>query len=131
MDELGLQASVTVCSSDFERGIINAAAAMFDTTHEGCHFHLSQSIWRQVQHSGLSANYNQDENFAIAIRKLGALAFSPVDEVRALFLELDQVKPREAAPVYNFVREYYIDGFRWWAGSTSICDVPACDMKLP
>ena len=44
-------------------------------------FNLTQSIWRKVQAESLQANYNNDEELALKIRYLPALAFVvPLDD---------------------------------------------------
>ena len=60
--------------------------------------------------------YTENEDFSLAIRKLTALAFVPVDDVQQIFLELDTNKPVEAAPIYSYFREFYIDGHRGGRG---------------
>lgn len=80
---------------DFEKAPISAASTVFESvTSIGCHFHLSQSIWRKVQEVGLATKYG-DIPFALNIRKLSALAFLPADEIPSAFLEVAELLSNE------------------------------------
>ena len=62
--------------TDFEKGAINAIISEFPNARsKGCHFHLGQSFYRQVQDAGLTQQYGADENFSLLIRHISALAF--------------------------------------------------------
>lgn len=43
--------------------------------NKGCHFHLSQNIYRKVQEFVLKVQYRTDENFSLLNRHIPALAF--------------------------------------------------------
>ncbi|CAF3408991.1 unnamed protein product [Rotaria socialis] len=47
----------------------------------GCLFHFGQCVWRQVQSKGLSAKYQEDENFRLNVKMLIGLAFLPLSDV--------------------------------------------------
>ncbi|CAI6369505.1 unnamed protein product [Macrosiphum euphorbiae] len=67
---------------DFEKAVMNAIKNEFPHTKiHGCFFHLSQAVWRQIQHHGLAKQYSDDVKFSLEVRKLAALAFVPVDKV--------------------------------------------------
>lgn len=74
---------------DFELAAINAIRGNFPLAEvHGCHFHFSQSIWRHIQGVGLQTKYNDDEDFALQLRHLIALAFVPEDSVLQAYEEL-------------------------------------------
>ncbi|KAF0721311.1 MULE domain-containing protein, partial [Aphis craccivora] len=52
-----------------------------ESLERGCFFHLSQAVWRQIQHHGLAKQYSDDVQFSLEVRKLAALAFLPFDKV--------------------------------------------------
>ena len=51
----------------------------------GCYYHLCSNIWKHVQDFGLQIRYMADEEFALTIRMLAALAFVPPNDVIDLF----------------------------------------------
>lgn len=74
---------------DFERTAIRAAKSCFpEILIRGCHFHMSQSIWRLLKQVGLSKKYIDDIEFALHIRCLSALAYVPVNFVVRYFESL-------------------------------------------
>ena len=71
---------------DFERAAINAFQAEWPTTTvKGCFFHFTQNIWRKLQALGLQHQYAQDQQLALQLRKLAALAFALPFDVAELF----------------------------------------------
>ena len=71
---------------DFEKAVINSFQHVWQSTNvKCCFFDLTQSIWRKVQAEGLQANYNNDEELALKIRYLPALAFVAPLDVREYF----------------------------------------------
>ena len=70
---------------DFEKAAINSFEVWPDTLAKCCFFHLMQNVWRKVQAPGLQAAYSQDEELAMRIRQLPALAFAPLLDVPGLF----------------------------------------------
>ena len=65
---------------------MSAARAEFNGARtRGCHFHLCQSIFRKIQENQFITRYTDDEEFRINLRKLAALAFLPVDEIKDAF----------------------------------------------
>lgn len=69
--------------TDFEQGAINAFKECFPVIQtRGCHFHMSQCIWRKIQTiSAVQEKYKSDSEFSIQIRLLAALAYVPVSKV--------------------------------------------------
>ena len=71
-------------------------------------FQLTQNIWRKVQAEGLQEEYNTDEEFALRIRYLPALAFVSPFDVREYFEAVFEELPMPAAQglVLYFERTY-------------------------
>ena len=76
---------------DFEKAAINSFQQVWPATQvKSCFFHLTQNIWRKVQAEGLQAAYNQDEELALRIRLLPALAFASPFDVLEVFGDVVQ-----------------------------------------
>ena len=83
---------------DFEKAAINSFELTWPgSVVKGCFFHLTQNIWRKVQAVGLQAAYSEDEELAIRIRMISALAFAAPFEVQALFEEVAAQLPTPEA----------------------------------
>lgn len=75
--------------TDFERATMNTIRKFFPAAEvHGCHFHFCQNIWAHVQQFGLQTRYTDDEDFALNIRMLIALAFLPSHHVIDAFEKL-------------------------------------------
>lgn len=46
---------------------------------------FTSSIWQHIQNKELTTKYREDECFRLKVKKLIALAFVPVDEVKTAF----------------------------------------------
>lgn len=74
---------------DFEMAVIKSIQANFpEAAVHGCFFHFGQSIWRHLQSVGLQTVYTNDEDFAVQIRMLIALAFIPIPFVIEAYEQL-------------------------------------------
>ena len=74
---------------DFELASQNAASVNFPGEEmKGCFYHLSSNLWKRIQKLGLQQRYNDEEEFAIFLRILAALAFVPPNNVIAYYEEL-------------------------------------------
>ena len=94
---------------DFEKAAINSFEEVWpDTLVKCCFFHLTQNVWRKVQAAGLQAAYSQDEELAMRIRQLPALAFAPLLDVPGLFAAVAAQLPMPEATelVLYFERTY-------------------------
>ena len=97
--------------TDFEMAAINAIRTEFPgIQNKGCHFHLSQNIYRKVQEYGLTVLYGTDENFSLLIRHISALAFLPYNNISGAFDELRTIMPEEANRIMEWFKIYYIRG---------------------
>ncbi|XP_055912327.1 uncharacterized protein LOC129946231 [Eupeodes corollae] len=84
--ELNISLNPERIISDFEMAIIRSAQTFFPNTQtNGCLFHFGQIIWRKVQNLSFQVKYGQNENFAMEIRMIKALAFVPPGEVLEYF----------------------------------------------
>ena len=73
---------------DFKMGFIGAIKSVFKYVVKGCHFIFGQCVIRKVTSLGLQKNYNEDIEFANAIKMLIALAFVRPEDVDDSFTEL-------------------------------------------
>lgn len=95
--------------TDYEIAAINAFTAIFrNVTVSGCLYHLSQSIYKRVQSSGLQTRYANDAEFALQIRMIAALSFVPKDKVVDAFERLVNLLPEDAEPVIDYFEDNYI-----------------------
>ena len=79
---------------NFEKAVINSFQQVWPATQvKCCFFHLTQNIWRKVQAEGPQAAYNQDEEVALRIRLLPALAFASLFDVLEVFGDVVQELP--------------------------------------
>ena len=98
---------------DFEKATLQASAAVFPhVTVTGCLFHLGQSLWRRIQNEGLVNNYRDYENVRMFAKMLLVLSFVPPDDVAECFDELNDNRPDELAPVYDYREDNYIGRLR-------------------
>ena len=76
---------------DFEQAAFNAARNTFPGVEvKGCFFHLCQNIWKKIQQNGLAQLYEDDDDFALLMRSISALAFVPEVDVPQAFYDLEQ-----------------------------------------
>ncbi len=94
----------------------------------GCLFHLCQSIYRHVCNvDGFQERYRDDEEFALQMRMIPALAFVPTHQVDDYFEALKLLLPREARPVINYFEDNYIGR---WQGRGRGRDTPTFAIEL-
>ena len=79
---------------DFERAALNSVGQVYPNTEfKGCFYHFSSNIWKHIQNLGLQNHYQDDENFALWLRMLSALAFVPPNDVIRYFeLLIDEIR---------------------------------------
>ncbi|XP_044588808.1 uncharacterized protein LOC123267990 [Cotesia glomerata] len=67
---------------DFEEAFIGAFTKIHSGVKlSGCYFHFNQCVWRQIQACKLQKLYDTNITFALNVRLLVALAFSPTADV--------------------------------------------------
>ncbi|CAF3824596.1 unnamed protein product [Rotaria sordida] len=74
----------------------------------GCFFHLTQNIYRQVQQAGFTIKYGNDEEYAHAVRMLPALAFLKTNDIFSTFEDIDDLQIPDLDPLYNYFEDSYI-----------------------
>jgi len=91
-DERGINLNPEEIMSDFEVGFMNAFKRKFPRAQQkGCFFHFSQCLWRKIQqHSDIAHQYKTDDDFALNLRQLPALAFVPAPKLLDSFEKLMQ-----------------------------------------
>ena len=79
---------------DFERAALNSVRQVYPNTEfKRCFYHFSSNIWKHIQNLGLQNHYQGDENFALWLRMLSALAFVPPNNVIRYFeLLIDEIR---------------------------------------
>ncbi|XP_006814764.1 uncharacterized protein LOC102805415 [Saccoglossus kowalevskii] len=101
------QLNPTSIMSVFKSATINAAVTVFpNATRKGCFYHLSQCVYRRVQAEGLQQQYQEDNDFALEVCMLPALAFVTAEVIDA-FETLQQELSYEA----NIIEDYFEDTF--------------------
>lgn len=94
---------------DMERAAANAATEVFPNVQiQYCFFHVGQAVWRKIQETGLAPDYREDQEFALSLRMLTALAFVPVDDVVEAFEALEPEMPHDAEPIVRYFESTYI-----------------------
>ncbi|CAF4789933.1 unnamed protein product [Rotaria sp. Silwood1] len=110
-DENELELKPDFVLTDFEKGSINAVKLEYPSAQsKGCHFHLGQSVYRQVQDAGLTTKYGTDQNFSLLIRHIPALAFLSPLEISDAFDELKVILPSDAEPIIQWFKNNYVHG---------------------
>lgn len=97
--------------TDFEKAVINAVKSEFLLAQsKGSHFHLAQSVYKQIQRNNLTSKYGNDQNFSLLIRHIPALAFLSVLEIPVAFDELKELLLEEAEPIIKWFDDNYVRG---------------------
>lgn len=96
---------------DFEIGVINAINLAFNQVKiQGCFFHLCQSVWRQIQHLGLSKMYRDNKEIAKQCKMVTSLAFLPVEEIPNEIVNMYLTFTQELFPLISYFDSTYISG---------------------
>ncbi len=106
-----LGANPTKVMMDFEIAASSQMSEVFPNIEIGyCFFHLTQSIWRHVQLAGLAMRYGNDDDFALRLRQIPAVAFLPSDDVSVVFDQLQDQDyfPAELEPILSYFERTYI-----------------------
>lgn len=68
--------------ADFEVAFLKAVEEVFPSAViRGCFFHFSKCIWNQICKCNLKNDYESNNNFAMNLKMLSALAMVPTDDV--------------------------------------------------
>ena len=94
---------------DFEFGSMKAINSCWPrSSFSGFFFHLTPNIYRQVQKAGFTTKYENDEEYAYAIRMLPALAFSKTNDVYSAFEDISDLLIPDLDPLYNHLEDCYM-----------------------
>ena len=77
-----------------------------------CFFHLCSNIWKHVQNLGLAQRYNHEEDFALHLRMISALAFLPAEDAIDGFEEISDTIRELYDTVDDLLQDTYIGRFR-------------------
>ncbi|MPC21844.1 hypothetical protein E2C01_014845 [Portunus trituberculatus] len=107
LEESGCDPSSVII--DFEKPVEIALRVVFgeQVRVQFCFYHLSQSIWRQIQHQGLKNLYEFNNEFRLFCGQLDALAFLPPEDVKEGMAHLRSTMPEEAAPLLEYFSSTY------------------------
>ncbi|XP_068130062.1 uncharacterized protein [Hyperolius riggenbachi] len=96
-------------STDYEVGAINAFKAVFPSCRiNGCFFHLTRNIKKQLDNRGLCPRYSSDPEFAIHARMIAALAFVPPPDLEAAVDAIKYDLKEEIRPILSWFSRVYI-----------------------
>ena len=97
--------------TDFKKGAINTIISKFPNARsKDCHFHLGQSVYRQVQDAGLTQQYGADEKFSLLIRRIPVLAFLGPQESPDASDAVKAWLPFDAEPISQWFENNYVHG---------------------
>lgn len=104
---------------DFELAAIKAAHEVFPKANiQGCYFHLTQSIIRNLGAKGLKQRYETDVKFASEVRQMMAIAYVPVDQVILTWetfikesITLNPTEQSKDSNINSFVNDYFNDHY--------------------
>ena len=108
-----MASSPTDILMDFERAALNSVCQVYPNSEiKGCFHHFSSNIWKYIQNLGLQNHYQDDENFALWLRMLSALAFVPPNDVIRYFeLLIDEIRNNfndEGDDLIDYFEDTYI-----------------------
>ncbi|PIK44132.1 hypothetical protein BSL78_19020 [Apostichopus japonicus] len=113
LQQMTNNASPTSVLTDFELGAIGAVRTVHpNAARKGCLFHLSQSVYRRVQASGLQEAYLNDDAFRSSVRMLPALAFVPLPDVENAFLAVSAIWGARGREIVDYFESTYIGQMR-------------------
>jgi hypothetical protein len=101
---------------DFEKGLINSIVNVFPNTEiNGCLFHFGQSVWKRIQHSGLTSLYRSNKSFKIGVKMMILCAFIPPSDVRKSYFMIknwmiDNISEKVDV-FFEYFEQNYVGGF--------------------
>jgi len=99
---------------DYEMAAISAAEKVFPgASIQGCHFHFSQAIKRQLS-TDMKIKAEESVQFALLIKSFYALAFLPPEHIEIAFVELKST----ISPIFSAILEDFLNYFSaTWVGT--------------
>lgn len=97
---------------DFERAAMNGITNNQPQVDiKGCFYHLCANVWKHIQSLGLQPQYNADEDFALHLRMICALAFIPPNSVIDAFVEVCQCIRNNFNDIADDLIQYFEDTY--------------------
>ncbi|XP_046575249.1 uncharacterized protein LOC124283263 [Haliotis rubra] len=94
LEELNCPLAPAKIQTDFELATIRAIGTEFPNAEtKGCFFHFSKALWRKTQDLGLTVTYKEDPAVKEFIRRAGALALLPQDQVQDTLIDAMDSSP--------------------------------------
>ena len=116
---------------DFELAAINSASATFPNAYiSGCFFHLCSNIWKKIQSLGLHVQCNNDQEFALHLRMIPALAFIPPNDEVDVFKRLTDLIKNQYGDATDGVLDYFEEEKTQKKRSSSYPEFPNSDVEL-
>ena len=99
-----------VMMSDCEAAFINAVKRLLaETQSKVCFFHVKKSVFRHIQADAIVyENYRTDEDYALLLNCIGALAFVPLEDVEAGFDLVVSELPEKCNAIVDYFENTYI-----------------------
>ncbi|CAM4834901.1 unnamed protein product [Rotaria magnacalcarata] len=111
-------------TTDFEAALIKTVAdELPNTRHIGCFFHFTNSIYRQVQHLGLTTIYRDDDHARSSVRKLMALPLVPLNQIECAFEDIVNKAPNSIQPLVDYFSRYWMTRVKWSLWNVSDVDI--------
>ena len=114
LNQRGLIFSPLQFMLDFETAMISSITVIFSSAViEGCYFHFTQAIWRNVLRIGLSSFY-ENSNVLLVIKGLMALPLIPLDKISDGMGYIESIIPPTDHPSRPFLDHLLIYFNRIW-----------------